>query len=493
MKKLITSVTMLALLLALLLAGCSLDDPADPTGTVNPPGPGDASTPYVAIGNSLTAGYMESGLMKAGQANSFPMLLATQMGLNKKTFTQPWVDAPGIGSTNVGEGQIAGVLHYTGTTIAPLGITPGDQVMGLLLAVTQPTQYNNLAVPGATVHDAMNAFDQGSSQGNVPFFNFINRASLFGNTIVPPSGGPPPTPGFATQSMFMQTISKGPALVTVWIGNNDALGGAFSGTPTVGVNMTPPAVFEGEFRALLHSLAGGLVKRNGFPPKIVVAYTLGNDLPYFIPKALFEQVIGGAWPWGYEDGADVELVNFPTLSWVRNTDNQGSPIPGAASATNGGAATLTTTEVAIIVDTGAAYNASMETVVAEVNGSGMGKCAVFDVKEFVSNWTAAQKTHFLFMMPPDRLPTPEEITGAANMTLFSLDGIHPNNRGYGYIANGFIETINAAWPEDYNIPEVNVDALSWDPTYGVPIGKMDTGTGQGLTPEAARAMGAIFR
>ena len=70
MKKLLTSISMLALLLALLLAGCSLDDQADPTGTVNDPSPADASTPYVAIGNSLTAGFMDGGLISDGQLSS---------------------------------------------------------------------------------------------------------------------------------------------------------------------------------------------------------------------------------------------------------------------------------------------------------------------------------------------------------------------------------------------------------------------------------------
>jgi len=493
MKKLYASIVMMALLLALLLAGCSLEAPSDPTGQVNDPGPADASTPFVAIGNSLTAGYMDSGLMKAGQANSYPMLLATQMGLNKDTFTQPWVDPPGLGSTNVGAGFKAGVLRYNGTGLEPLGITPEDEVFGLLAAVAQPTQYHNLGVPGAVIHDAMNAYDQDSSVGDIPFFDFINRASLFGNITVPPSAGPPPSPGYETASMFRQTIAKGPALVSVWIGNNDALGGAFSGSPVLGVNVTDPAVFAAEFRALLHSLAGGLAQRNGFPPKIVVTYTLGNDLPYFIPKGLFEDIIGGGWPWGYEEGAEVELVNFPTLSWVKDPANQGSPIPGTASPTNGGAATLTTAEVTILVDAGTAYNAAMETVVAEVNAGGMALCVTFNARELVANWTPEQKTHFLFMMPPDRLPTPEEIAGTANVTLFSLDGVHPNNRGYGHIANGFIETINTAWPEEYDIPLVNVDGLSWDPTYGVPISKMAADAGWEITTEAAQAMGSIFR
>jgi lysophospholipase L1-like esterase len=36
---------------------------------------------------------------------------------------------------------------------------------------------------------------------------------------------------------------------------------------------------------------------------------------------------------------------------------------------------------------------------------------------------------------------------------YSTDGIHPNSRGYAYLANKFIETINGKWKS--SIPECN--------------------------------------
>jgi hypothetical protein len=77
---------------------------------------------------------------------------------------------------------------------------------------------------------------------------------------------------------------------------------------------------------------------------------------------------------------------------------------------------------------------------------------------------------------------------AAATTYFSLDGIHPNNRGYGHVANGFIATINEAL--DASIPSLDLAGLIWDPTYGVPMNGKTTAV---LSPEAARAMDAIFR
>ncbi|MGB0391681.1 MAG: G-D-S-L family lipolytic protein, partial [Salibacteraceae bacterium] len=45
---------------------------------------------YVAIGNSLTAGYADNALYTSGQENSYPMILSTQMGLSTgNTFNQP--------------------------------------------------------------------------------------------------------------------------------------------------------------------------------------------------------------------------------------------------------------------------------------------------------------------------------------------------------------------------------------------------------------------
>ena len=83
---------------------------------------------------------------------------------------------------------------------------------------------------------------------------------------------------------------------------------------------------------------------------------------------------------------------------------------------------------------------------------------------------------------------------AAGMTAFSLDGVHPNNKGYGHVANGFIDVINGL--DGTSIPQVDVGTLTWDPTYGV-TSPAPTSADQprkiSVTPEAAAAMGAIFR
>ncbi len=66
----------------------------DPTDQVNDPTPADASTPYVAIGNSLTAGVQSGGLVDKFQNVSFPALIAESARLG--AFEMPLVSEPGI-------------------------------------------------------------------------------------------------------------------------------------------------------------------------------------------------------------------------------------------------------------------------------------------------------------------------------------------------------------------------------------------------------------
>jgi hypothetical protein len=495
MKKLIASLAVFTILLALLLAGCSLDDPADPTGQVNDPGPADASTPYVAIGNSLTAGFMDSGLIEDGQKNSYPMIVAQQMGL--ESLSQPTVAYPGIGTTGAQQdGHTSGVLYYDGQTVAPLAEYPTPQAAALLKNVGNPRQYNNLGVPTAFMVDYMNCFSAATSYTAVlaqilpdrfkpnSYFEFINRAgplvNLFKNVEVPDD---PPKPGYQTGSQFYQTIAQGPALVTAWIGGNDPLFGAASGDPLTTGNplITPPEDFDAMYAGFLHSLAGGLLKKNGFPPTIVTA-TLPyiRHFPYFINRPTFEAVFGPVFgPFTYDEPA-TEYILF--TSWI------GAGFP-AILPTN---LTLDTAERAYLDDDIiGAYNTTIQTVTAQVNGNpdvpanavcvDMG--AALDVLAG-DNPEALQ--HFLFLRI---IHSGEPIADTAARTYFSLDGIHPNNQGYVYFANQFLGGINLALETDY--APADPAAVIYDPTYGKEVKAAD-GMPR-ISPEAAAAMAMGLR
>lgn len=491
MKKFRDILTLPALLLAaalLTLTGCALDAPDEATGPlnpINPPGLEDAGTRYVAVGNSLTAGFMDGGLVQAGQANSYPNLIARQLGLSGAQFTQPWIAAPGIGSSTSSDPltMAAGVLYFNGTGIAVLDETPLAQVPALLLARTQPTQYHNLGVPGATLHDGMHAYSKATSaSGANSFFDFINRATFFGNQSIAsgyPLGNTFVPVTYESASQFYQAVAKGGALTTLWLGNNDVLGPAMSGEPAAGFGAPGSAgaqAFQADYTALLSMLAGGLRQRNhGLQPTIVV----GNipsvaATPYFVPKATFETAIGGGWPGGYAE-SNVQYVLFPTLSWI-HTVSTDTPIPASL--------TLDAAETTDVVTATTVFNTVIGQVAAAVNAAGVAKVGVMDANALLAGLGTAQKTHFLFLRGQGL-----SVEQAAATTMFSLDGVHPNSHGYGLLANAYIDRINEL--DGTDLAHVDPAALPWDPTYGQAPGK--AGGPLGLDPRAAAAMENLFR
>ncbi|MCP4572323.1 MAG: hypothetical protein GY838_08205 [bacterium] len=495
MKKTLKTILAIPVVLALLLTGCSLDDPDHPTDLKAPTGDRIFAN-YVSIGNSLTAGFMDGGLIQSGQNDSYPYLIAQQIGFGDE-FTQPWVAAPGIGSSlPSAPGQTAGVLHFDGASITVLDETASALVPTLLLAAAQPTPYHNLGVPGATLVDVFNTTSSANSYpGPNPFFDFINRYGLlYGSeertaTILNMAGTAPRDVTYETASMGWQAIAKGPTLLTVFIGNNDALGWATRGGDQSVVPLTDPSTFAQQFSDMLQLLAGGLVERTGFPPTIVIGNVAGvSSAPYFVPTATFTQLASGALgvPWtGGFDEAGASLVRFPALSTLTG------PTTDITAEY-----TLTATEVTTATNTIAQYNGAIDLVAAGVNASGMAIVRVVDVNAILADIAAGTSAygplagqHFMVA-----LAQTGTVAAASQATLFSLDGLHPNNRGYAVVANAFIEEINDA--ADTDVADVDVASKVWDPTYSwysPAVTKADDGGVAGLSARAAAQMDAVFR
>ncbi|MBK7703504.1 MAG: hypothetical protein IPI34_11780 [bacterium] len=330
----------------------------------------------------------------------------------------------------------------------------------LLLTAQWPVAYQNLGVPGATLSDGMNATSSANSQspGN-SYFDFVLRNSVFGGVV-----------------MCDQAASLEPTLVTCWLGNNDALGGAMSGEPVLGVNVTPPAAFAVMYEALLDRITDKVFARTGFEPIIITANVPDiASTPYFMPKTTFRAMAGLPGPDALPDAnlfgeEDVVYVRFPTLSYLSPPINGSLPIPEEY--------TLDIAETAVVQDAVTGFNAAIAAAVDERD-----HVHLYDAHAALAALNPGQATHFLALVGSGLTPA-----AAAATTYFSLDGIHPNNRGYGHVANGFIATINEAL--DASIPSIDLAGLTWDPTYGVP---MNEKAAAGLSPEAARAMDAIFR
>lgn len=412
--------------LALLASGCGVDTPESVTYPVTTPEGAGYFANYIAIGNSLTAGYQDGGLHVSGQSYSYPQQIANALGYPAGSFAQPLVNHPGIGSSETGDPmQVAGVLHWDGAGIGLVGTTDALEVPNLLLASSWPVPYSNLGVPGATTYDMLYCTDSLNSQspGNA-YFDFILRNPTFGDV-----------------TMIDQAINRGPTLVTCWIGNNDILGGATSGEPEVGVNITPTANFQAMYEGILDKIAAETMLKSGWEPMIMTANIPSiSSAPYFMPQAIFEAILGTPIP--YEETP--AYVLFPALGYVA----AGGALPLPADYT------LEQDEVDIVEAMVVEYN-NVIAAAAEARG-----IMVYDANAALANMTDTQRSHFLAVYGDVGYDT--EL--AASMTEFSLDGIHPNSHGYSIVAQGFLDLINGAFGTEFEAP---YDASSWDPTYGV--------------------------
>ncbi len=457
----------------LLTAGCELSDPDHPRLDVAQPNGGGTFANYVALGNSLTAGFMDGGLHINGQRGSYPALIAGAMGFDidrdspDYDWIQPFVADPGLGSSSTDDpDSIAGVLYWDiSGGIEVTGPTHVDAAEDLALDMAHPRPYHNLAVPGATLSDVLEALDgETAALEDNRLFELVLRNPAFGNT-----------------TMLEQCIGSGPTLITLWIGNNDVLLAATEGDPVLGDDVTAPHEFRALYEELVDALLTGVRARTGFDPVIIAANIPSvPTIPYFLDVTRYEILAGG--DVAYEE-EDVTYVRFPALE-LEDPEILTSDY------------TLSAAEVAMLDQASAAYSEHIETICA---ARGI-RC--IDMRSHLRN---LQESGI------EGLTGDHPIFDPMN-SAFSLDGIHPNNRGYGAVANFFIEAINEVLASE--LERVEVASLFWDPTYGrMPIGlagkecPADQGSGASLTslgwpatdqrprisPAAARVLNSLFR
>lgn len=190
--------------LVLLLAIASLVSCADDADIVRP-GPGELFDRYVALGNSITAAFQSGGLHFETQNQAYPVLLAAKAGAS---FGVPAMAHPGCPP------PVAGPL----TTERIGGGLCAGRVQPL------PSLVQNLAVPGATVAHATQQAGTGSG---------LDLLIL------------------GARSQITAMRSAQPTLVSVWLGNNDALGAALNGDPAL---LTPIAEFQAAYDAVVDAI-----------------------------------------------------------------------------------------------------------------------------------------------------------------------------------------------------------------------------------------------
>ncbi len=388
-------------------------------------------TKYVALGDSLTAGYASAGLAKMYQDHSYPLILSQQFGM--ATFQQPTISDPGIPqvlelkSLSVVNGSIVPTIGLKGTA-------PGAPINATYAGI-----YNNLGVPGAKAGDLLTKTgDISKPAGGIFDPDTLMYDLVLRFPVIPGTS----TPGTA----IAQGIGAAGTFYTVWIGNNDVLGAALSGVALDGVTLTPKATFQTQYTQLLGAL------RQGRPSAGIVVGTIPDvgAIPFVttVKPYLVNPSNGQHIPLIGEAGLLTEQ-DYVTLG-ASSLIQMGIGVPVAAGGTGlplpEGSIDATGLHAGVILR--AAEMAAIRARTTELNTVITGVASTVNAKVFDANAFFADIVANGYIIGGVRLSA-SFLTGG----MFSYDGVHPQSLGYAVTANEMIKTINAAYGAE--VPEVD--------------------------------------
>lgn len=247
--KTIVKITFLSLFSAFFAISCEssfdslvderLENNAPPEPVSGDPGSADFSN-YVAIGSSLTAGFMDAALYNLGQQYSLGALLAEQMEFTGApgTFNQPEINSElgfNTSADNPQNGTILGRFKLDTSIPGPSPTVGGDPI-GAYDGDTG--SLNNFGVPGIVVGQLLTPATGGPQSSSNPAFNpFYARFTS--------------SPGSST--LLGDAIAAQPSFFTLSIGSNDVLGYALSGASNPSL-LTSEEDFNTQFNAAVNQL-----------------------------------------------------------------------------------------------------------------------------------------------------------------------------------------------------------------------------------------------
>lgn len=480
------------LLGVLFFASCDFSD--DVKDVQTSAGSADFTT-YVALGNSLTSGYQDAALYRSGQENSYPAMIAQGMNLAYE-FNQPLMndDLGGIPSAGI-KNKL--VLSLTANGLTPV---PGKGEGTTTLAnIYKGQPFHNLGVPGAKVAHLL-----------APGYG--NPAGLMSS----PMTANPYYVRFASSpnsSVIADALAAKPTFFTLWIGNNDLLGYATSGGD--GSNpLTPAAAFAKYYTMLIQQLtangAKGAIANIPGVASIPFFNTIPNDalkldqeqaqkLTVFfgmIAKGLTQQLMAKGLPQEkaaaianqyaikFNEGNNLFLIEtektaMNPLAFRQMTKEEllVLTIDRTAMATKGYGSVNFSKELMAVVGKlqkgGTPTPEDIKIVISAINP--IKDKDVLDVKELaeIKSHTEAYNATIAGIAKEKGLALVDMnslmkllatkkglringVTYNADFVkggVFSLDGVHPTQRGYVLVANHFIKAINNQY--DATIPTVN--------------------------------------
>jgi lysophospholipase L1-like esterase len=407
----------LACLLAI-LAGCAEDETLNPPDTPPVPSGGPLFQRYVAMGNSITAGVQSAGINDSTQSRSYAALVAAAMGTS---FTIPRLNMPGcpppfLNNVTQTRVNLPGLPPATGTTcyLRQTNLTP-----------------NNVGVPFARVIEALDNLAQPHSRANALTLLFL---------------------GGRTQVEAM--AAQHPTFVSLWIGNNDALGPLTNlANPGRLDSLTAVNTFTAQYSQILDAIEAEGAQA------ILLSVADVSVIPYASRGATY-------WCIKNQPACGVFPAAFPATFTVNSNCAPNAAIPGSkgdsvlvpwpvgvpriAAAAAGANTTIdcsvdtdvvTPTEYAGLRNAVAGYNAFIQ---SEATARGF---AYLDVNIALGAAVIAG------VIPP--FPDLSAALGGGNVgfgPFFSLDGVHPSTTAHQVVADSVASVINQKYGTTLPVP-----------------------------------------
>jgi hypothetical protein len=364
---------------------------------------------YVAIGNSITAGWQSGGINDSLQRLAYPRLLATQMGTTYKypSLVNPGCPAP-VANFQTQE-------KVGGAAAPPCSLRSSASVSDVL---------NNVGVPDARVLDPISP----STVASNPLTTFI----LGGKTQV------------------QRALDARPTFVTVWIGANNVLQAAYTGIldPTPGVSngiVGTQAEFQASYDSMIKQLLDSMPGLKG----VLIGVPDASAIPLMSSGALI--------------AATPQIQGAMALV-------AGQPVVVDPNCV-GSAALVSTPLLLNMIRAGAIAPVLSCQAGSDPNDPRIGNLFVLDPTErvqlsgFIAGINAyikgkADAIGFGYWDPnptltgirnsPQSLPFPNFAPTGTFGTAFSLDGVHPSAEGQKLIANSLIAVINQEYGTSLN-------------------------------------------
>lgn len=391
---------------------------------------------YVAVGNSLTAGYADGSLYRYGQEHSYPSMLAKQFAqAGGGDFVQPLL--PGnYGYPNAK--MMLAVRRGFCDAEASLKVIPFEGALdtpGSSTNISYQGPFNNTGVPGIRCIDYL-----------VPGYARYNPyASRF---FYNPKDARP----------LDEVLRINPTFFTLWIGSNDVLSYATGGGESSSTGISDLSLFSYSYDSVVRALgrngakgvilnipdvtsipffttipAKGLTLTKNDADNLNAKYN-GTDMRFNTDGSPSYFVIqDSSVPRGYRQIKEGEMVLLSVPLDSIKCNKWGSAVPLPAKYV------LTANEVSKIKTAVTSFNQVIAQTAAAYN------LPVVDMNAYLGTLMSGIKFNGISF-------NTTFVSGGA----FSLDGVHLTPRGYALVANQIIAAINSKYQA--TLPWVDVTA-----------------------------------